>query len=56
MFQELFHVPVVVPRIFMTCGPGQQDDRKVIPYTIFPSCIGRGRSLAAADGSLTGSM
>lgn len=34
MFQELFHAPVVVPRIFMTYGPGQQDERKVIPYTI----------------------
>ena len=34
MFQALFHAPVVVPRIFMAYGPGQQDVNKVIPYAI----------------------
>lgn len=34
LFRALFHISVVVPRIFMTYGPGQQDTRRVIPYTI----------------------
>jgi nucleoside-diphosphate-sugar epimerase len=34
MFRALFHVPVVVPRIFMTYGPGQQDTQKIVPYTV----------------------
>jgi UDP-glucose 4-epimerase len=34
MFRELFHAPVIVPRVFITYGPGKQNERKVIPYTI----------------------
>jgi nucleoside-diphosphate-sugar epimerase len=34
MFRALFHLSVVEPRIFMTYGPGQQDTRKIVPYTI----------------------
>ena len=34
MFRALFHISVVVPRIFMAYGPAQQDTQKVVPYTI----------------------
>lgn len=34
MFRALFQISVVVPRIFMTYGPGQQDTLKIVPYTI----------------------
>jgi len=34
MFRALFQTPVIVPRIFMTYGPGQRDTTKVIPFTI----------------------
>ncbi len=34
MFRALFQISVVVPRIFMTYGPGEQDTRKIVPYTI----------------------
>lgn len=34
MFRALFQISVVVPRIFMTYGPGRQDTRKIVPYTI----------------------
>jgi UDP-glucose 4-epimerase len=34
MFRALFGLPVVVPRIFMTYGPGQVDEQKLVPYTI----------------------
>jgi nucleoside-diphosphate-sugar epimerase len=32
MFYELFQAPVVIPRIFMTYGPGQKDLQKLVPY------------------------
>ena len=34
MFRALFPISIVVPRIFITYGPGLQDTRKIIPYTI----------------------
>lgn len=34
MFGALYKISVVVPRIFMTYGPGRQDTRKIVPYTI----------------------
>jgi nucleoside-diphosphate-sugar epimerase len=34
MFNALFDLPVVILRVFMVCGPGQQDARKLVPYTI----------------------
>lgn len=32
MFYQLYRVPVVIARLFMTYGPGQQDLQKLIPY------------------------
>lgn len=32
MFFALYQTPVVVARLFMTYGPGQEDRRKLIPY------------------------
>ena len=32
MFHALYKTPVVIPRLFMVYGPGQQDLRKLVPY------------------------
>ena len=32
MFHKLFQTPVVMPRIFMTYGPNQNDTQKLIPF------------------------
>jgi nucleoside-diphosphate-sugar epimerase len=34
MFHALYQLPVVILRVFMVYGPGQQDLRKLIPYVI----------------------
>jgi nucleoside-diphosphate-sugar epimerase len=34
MFHNLYQTPVVIARVFMTYGPGVQDQRKLIPYVI----------------------
>jgi UDP-glucose 4-epimerase len=34
MFHQLFQVPVVMPRIFMTYGPEQRDMEKLVPFVI----------------------
>ncbi len=34
MFRELYHLPVVIARLFMVYGPEQKDLAKLIPYTI----------------------
>lgn len=34
MFHQLFQLPVVMPRIFMTYGPDQKDMHKLVPYVI----------------------
>jgi UDP-glucose 4-epimerase len=34
MFHALYHLPVVILRIFMAYGPAQRDRRKLVPYTI----------------------
>jgi nucleoside-diphosphate-sugar epimerase len=34
MFHSLYQTPVVITRVFMTYGPGVQDQRKLIPYVI----------------------
>ncbi len=47
MFGALFHVPVVVPRIFMTYGPGQRDVQKVVPYTILSMLRGEQPKLSS---------
>lgn len=34
MFHQLFELPVVIPRIFMTYGPDQKDGTKLVPFVI----------------------
>ncbi len=34
MFHELFRLPVVMPRIFMTYGPAQKDAKKLVPSVV----------------------
>lgn len=34
LFRNVYGLQVVVPRIFMTYGPGQKDLKKIVPYTI----------------------
>jgi UDP-glucose 4-epimerase len=34
MFYELFQLPVVMPRIFMTYGPNQKDTDKLVPFVV----------------------
>jgi UDP-glucose 4-epimerase len=34
MFYRLFQTPVVMPRIFMTYGPEQNDIQKLVPYVV----------------------
>lgn len=34
MFSELFKLPIVMPRIFMTYGPDQKDTQKLVPFVI----------------------
>jgi nucleoside-diphosphate-sugar epimerase len=46
MFYELYDLPVVMTRIFMTYGPGQSA-KKVIPHSI--ACMLRGDSLKIAS-------
>lgn len=47
MFQTLFHLSVLVPRIFITYGPGPQDIRKIIPYSILSMLRGEGPKLSS---------
>src|SRR6185369_11091250 len=48
MFQQLYAVPVVSLRPFMTYGPGQKE-HKIIPYTI--KCMLRGESPALSSAT-----
>lgn len=34
MFHALYRLPVVIARVFMVYGPAQQDETKLVPYTI----------------------
>ncbi len=34
MFRTLYALPIATARVFMVYGPGQQDDSKLVPYTI----------------------
>jgi nucleoside-diphosphate-sugar epimerase len=34
MFYQLFQLPIVMPRIFMTYGPDQKDTKKLVPFVI----------------------
>jgi UDP-glucose 4-epimerase len=34
MFHALYDLPVVIARVFMVYGPAQQDETKLVPYTV----------------------
>jgi UDP-glucose 4-epimerase len=52
MFYQLFQLPVVMPRIFMTYGPDQKDEKKLVPFVLLHLLrgetprLGSGRRLA----------
>lgn len=48
MFHSLYGLPVVVARLFMVYGPGQDDHRKLIPYVI--SCLLKNEAPALTSG------
>ena len=54
MFRALFHISVVVPRIFMAYGPTQQDTRKIVPYAIVSMLRGERPKLSTGKGGPRG--
>jgi nucleoside-diphosphate-sugar epimerase len=48
MFHMLYQLPVVILRIFMVYGPGQNDFTKLVPYVI--SCLLRGEAPRISSG------
>jgi UDP-glucose 4-epimerase len=48
MFQELYQTPVVLVRIFMTYGPGQ-DPRKLLPYVVLSLLRGENPKLTSGQ-------
>jgi nucleoside-diphosphate-sugar epimerase len=49
MFQSLYGVSIVVPRVYITYGPGQDDPKKIIPYVV--SSLLRGESPKLSSGT-----
>ena len=48
MFNDLYDLPTVTLRLFMVYGPGQFDERKVIPHTILSLLRGETPKLTSA--------
>lgn len=48
MFHALYGLPVVIARVFMVYGPGQQDETKLVPYTI--RSLAQGEAPAITSG------
>jgi UDP-glucose 4-epimerase len=42
MFHALYGLPIAIARVFMVYGPGQQDETKLVPYSI--RCLLRGEA------------
>jgi nucleoside-diphosphate-sugar epimerase len=49
MFHALYQLPVVILRIFMVYGPGQQDLKKLIPYVILSLLRGESPKLSSGQ-------
>ncbi len=49
MFHALYHVPIVILRIFMVYGPAQQDLQKLIPYVILSLIKGEAPYLMSGE-------
>lgn len=48
MFHALYGLPVVIARLFMVYGPGPQDEKKLVPYTV--KSLLRGETPAFSSG------
>jgi UDP-glucose 4-epimerase len=48
MFHALYGLPVVIARVFMVYGPAQQDETKLVPYTI--RSLARGKAPEITSG------
>ncbi len=49
MFHALYHLPVVILRVFMVYGPAQQDLKKLIPYVTLSLLRGEAPKLSSGD-------
>lgn len=49
MFHQLFQMPVVMPRIFMTYGPDQKDTDKLVPFVILQLLRGQSPKLSSGQ-------
>jgi UDP-glucose 4-epimerase len=49
MFHLLYELPVVMLRLFMVYGPGQQDDAKLVPYVIRSLLRGEAPQLSSGE-------
>jgi UDP-glucose 4-epimerase len=49
MFQQLFQLPVVMPRIFMTYGPDQKDLEKLVPFVTLNLLRGKAPKLSSGQ-------
>ena len=49
MFHELYQTPVVIARLFMVYGSGQQDRRKLIPYVTLSLLQGQAPKLSSGQ-------
>ena len=48
LFRSIYHLPVATARVFMVYGPGQQDNSKLVPYTI--QCLLKGEPPQITSG------
>jgi UDP-glucose 4-epimerase len=48
LFRAIYKVPVATARVFMVYGPGQQDNTKLVPYTI--QCLLKGEPPQISSG------
>jgi len=49
MFYQLFQMPVVMPRIFMTYGPNQKDTQKLVPFVLLHLLRGEAPNLSSGQ-------
>ena len=49
MFRHLFQTPIVIARIFMTYGPDQKDQKKLVPFVINQLLRGEAPKLTSGE-------
>ena len=52
MFHALYRSPVVMLRVFMVYGPGQRDERKLVPYTTLSLLHGQPPELSSGSRAI----